>query len=400
MLGFDLTDEQKMAKQSAAEFAKRMAPKRDKILLDKDRNGYKDLHAEAWKGMAELGLFGCLIPEQYGGNGLGLLTETMMMEEIAGHGLGSPVIVTTTMDVCCLLKCASEPIKQKYLPKVASGEIMLSFALTEPDAGSNSVKIKTEAKRDGNVYRITGQKIFITGADWTDAMLLVARTVPYEEVVKQKKPRFYGLSLFMVDLKKTKGISMSKIPIHGFEGADQFVVFFDNAEVPAENLVYRENEGGMALFNSLNPERIVAAADALGMAEFAMRRAVDYAKQRKVFKDAPIGSYQAIQHPLAESRIQVEAARLLTYKAAWKYDQGAPPPEVGKWANMAKLSASDAAIKTVDAALETLGGYAFSEEYGIVHLWDMARILKTIPVSREMVLNYVGEHVLGLPKSY
>lgn len=400
MLGFEITEEQKMAKQAAQEFAKRLAPKRDKILIHKDKDGYRSLHEEAWKGMAELGLFGCLIPEQYGGNGLGLLTETMMMEEIASQGLGSPIIVTTTMDTCCLLRVGSEALKQKYLPKIASGELMLSFALTEPDAGSNSVRIKTEAKRDGNVYRLSGQKIFITGADWTDAMLVVARTTPYEETVKQKKPRFYGLSLFMVDLKKSKGITLSKIPIHGFEGADQFVVFFDNVEVPAENLVYKENEGGVALFNSLNPERIIAAADALGISEFAIRRAVDYARQRKVFKETPIGAYQAIQHPLAESRIHVEAARLLTYRAAWTYDKGAPVTEVGKWANMAKLAASDAAIKTVDAALETLGGYAFSEEYGIVHLWDMARILKTIPISREMVLNYVGEHVLGLPKSY
>lgn len=399
MLGFEVTEEQKMAKQASAEFAKRLAPKRDKILIEKDKDGYKNLHGEAWKGMAELGLFGCLIPEQYGGNGLGLLTETMMMEEIAGQGLGSPVIVTTTMDTCCLLKTASEAIKQKYLPKVASGDAMLAFALTEPDAGSNSVRIKTEAKKDGNVYRVTGQKIFITGADWADAMLLVARTIPYDTVAKQGKPRFYGLSLFMVDMK-SKGISLSKIPIHGFEGAEQFIIYMDNVEVPAENLVGKENEGGIALFNSLNPERIIAAADALGISEFAMRRAIQYAKQRKVFKDTPIGAYQAIQHPLAESRIQVEAARLLTYRAAWAYDQGAPPLEVGKWANMAKLSASDAAIKAVDNSLEALGGYAFSEEYGIVHLWDMARVLKTIPISREMILNFVGEHMLGLPKSY
>lgn len=400
MLGFDVSDEQKMAKQASAEFSRRLAPKRDKVLQTRDRDSYLQLHDEAWKGMAELGLFGCLIPEKYGGNGMGLLTETMMLEEIAAGGLGSPVIVTTTMDVCCLLRVGSEALKQKYLPKVASGELKLSFALTEPDAGSNSVRIKTEARKDGNVYRLTGQKIFITGADITDSMLVVARTVSYDDTVKQKKPRFHGISLFMVDLKKSKGITLSKIPIHGFEGSEQFVVFFDNVEVPAENLIYKENEGAMALFNSLNPERIVAAADALGISEFAMARAIQYAKQRKVFKDTPIGAYQAIQHPLAESRIDLEAARLLTYRAAWTYDKGAPPPEVGKWANMAKLAASDAAIKTVDRCMETLGGYAFSDEYGIAHLWNMARILKTIPISREMVLNFVGEHVLGLPKSY
>ncbi|MBI4361831.1 MAG: acyl-CoA dehydrogenase family protein [Euryarchaeota archaeon] len=399
MIDFTLTEEHKMVKKASSDFAKRLAPQRDKILLSKDHRQATDFLKEAWKGMGELGLLGCIIPEKYGGNNTGLMTMVMMTEEMSAQGVGTPIIVTTMMDVACLLRCASEGLKQKYLPPVAAGDMRLAFALTEPDAGSNAVKIKTEAKKDGNIYRITGQKIFITGADVADAMLLVTRTTSYEDTAKQGKPRFYGLTLFMVDMK-SKGITMSKIPIHGFEGAQQYVIYLDNVEVPASQLVGQENMGGIALFNSLNPERIIAAADAVGISEYALHRAVDYAKQRKVFKDTPIGAYQAIQHPLAESRIELEAARLLTYKAAWAWDQGLPPPEVGKWANMAKITASDMALKCVDRAIETLGGYAFSEEYGIIHLWDMARILKTIPVSRENVLNFVGEHVLGLPKSY
>jgi alkylation response protein AidB-like acyl-CoA dehydrogenase len=199
---------------------------------------------------------------------------------------------------------------------------------------------------------------------------------------------------------KTAGIEIRPIPTRGIEGAGQFTVHLDNVHVPADQLIGTENEGAKALFNSLNPERILAAATALGMSEYLIQTAVDYARQRCIFGDRTIASYQAIQHPLAEVKIQVEAARLLTYRAAWSFDQSHDPARIGMNANMAKFLAADTAIETCDHAIQTLGGNGFSEEYGNIYYWEAARLLKTAPISREMILNFVAEHVLDMPRSY
>jgi alkylation response protein AidB-like acyl-CoA dehydrogenase len=199
---------------------------------------------------------------------------------------------------------------------------------------------------------------------------------------------------------KSKGITMQEIPTRGIEGLNQYTIFFDDVHIPAENLIGEVDQGSMALFNSLNPERILAAATGLGMADFLVKKAVDYAKERKVFKDRPIGSYQGISHPLAEIKAQIEAARLMTYKAAWLFDQDEHPGVIGSQANMAKYLAAEVAIRACDQAIETLGGYGFSEEYGVIYFWEAARLLRTAPITKEMILNYIAEHVLGLPRSY
>jgi len=354
---------------------------------------------ELWQDYANVGLMGCLVPEEYGGNGAGLLALTYSFEEIVSQGFFPGLLLVTAMDTACLVKNASEQIKRDFLPKIVDGSCKLCFAVTEPDAGTNTFRIQTVARRHGDVYRINGQKVFITGVDVADYMLLVARTTTVEELKQQGKPKVHGLSLFLVDTK-AKGIEKTRIPVPLNEGLRQFQLFFDDVEVPADHLIGQEDNGAFVMFNSLNPERILTGAICAGMADAALKKAVAYAKERVVFGDKPIGSYQSIAHPLAEVRINLEAVRMMTYRAAAAYDQDLPPAEVGSLANMAKLLAADLAIRAADVAIEVHGGNGFSEEYGLIQLWNGARLLKTAPVSREMILNFVAEQDLGLPRSY
>lgn len=396
-LNFDLSEEQKILKKSIAEVIKKFEPRFDEFaeMIMKQRK----FPQEVWDAICETGLMGAIIPDKYGGSDMGLLSMTLALEEMAANGFGNAMFILTTMGACTILRNGSEEIKNRFLPEIASGKIKMSFALTEPDAGSNIFRIKTIAKKKDNFYRISGQKIFITGADVADYMLLVCRTISHEELKNQNMPKVYGLSLFVVDMK-TKGLEMSPIPTRGAEGSSQFTLYMENIEVPAENLIGEENMGSMVMFNSLNPERILTAATAVGLSENLIKKSVEYAKQRKVFQDKPIAYYQAIQHPLADAKIELEAVRLLTYKAAWAFDKGWHPGQVGTLANMAKYLGAELAIKTVDRAIETFGGYGFSEENVIIYYWEIARLFRTAPISKEMILNYISEHELGLPRSY
>lgn len=351
-----------------------------------------------WKAFADAGFMGCLIPEEYGGSAQGLLAFTIALETLNSHGFGSPLYVITAMDATCILNHGSAELKTRFLPGIASGELKFCYAHTEPDAGSNVFNTQTFAQRQGDEYVINGQKVFITAADVCDYMLLVTRTTSLEDAL-QSGNKAYGLSLFVVDTQAA-GIEKQYLPLQGLEGSKQFALYFDNVRVPAANLVGQENLGAQIIFDSLNPERILAAGMATGMVDFLLERATRYARERKVFGGKPIGAYQAVSHPLAEVKIQQEAARLLAYRSAWAYDQGMPPDVVGNYSNMAKLCSADVAIKAVDQAIETLGGYGFSEEYEIIHFWATARVLKTAPITREMILNFIAEHNLKLPRSY
>jgi alkylation response protein AidB-like acyl-CoA dehydrogenase len=251
----------------------------------------------------------------------------------------------------------------------------------------------------GDHYEITGSKVFITGVDAADYMLLVARTTPWQEVTARGLPKAHGFSLFVVPTD-APGLEKRRLPMRGIEGHNQFLLFFDRVRVPVEDRVGEEDGGAAALFNSLNPERILAAAGSCGTVAYLLRRACEYARERRVFGDRPIGAYQGLAHPLAEARIELDAVRLLTYRAAWAFDRGDPPEVVGTYANMAKFMAAELGIKAADRAIETLGGYGFSEEYEVIQAWEGARLLRTAPVSREMILNFVAEHVLELPRSY
>lgn len=396
-LDFVLADEHQMVRNTVKQMLQKWQPRRQE--LHELAYKHNEFPQELWDDFAEIGLLGCLVPEEYGGNNMGLLPLTLAFEEICSQGFSPGLLLVTAMDTGCILKNASEGIKRKFLPKIADGSWKLCFAVTEPNAGSNTFRVETVARRNGDGYVLNGQKIFITGVDVADYMLLVARTTTLDELEAQGKPKSHGLSLFLIDTK-SPGIDMQPIPVLATEGLTQFQLFLDDVEVPADHLVGEEDNGTMAMFTSLNPERILAAAICIGMAENAIRKAVDYACTRKVFKNTPIGAYQSIAHPLAEAKIGQEAARLMAYKAAWAFDQGINPAEVGTYANMAKFLAADVALKAVDAAIETHGGLGFAEETGLIYLWNGARLLKTAPVSREMILNYVSEWNLGLPRSY
>lgn len=360
---------------------------------------HKKFNYELWQEFADIGLLGALVPEEYGGTDTGLLALTLAFEDITALGFSPSLMLVTAMDTACILKNGSEEMKRKIVPDVVAGKTILVFAVTEPDAGSNTFRIQTVARREGDRYIMNGQKIFITGVEVADYVLVVARTTTREDVEKRGLPKAFGLSLFLVD-PKTKGIEKTPIPTVATEGVYQWQLFFNDVEVPAENLVGTEDQGVMAMFNSLNPERILVGAICCGMAQQAIDMAVSYAKERKVFRDTPIGAYQGVAHPLAEAKIMLEAARLLTYRAAWAFDQGMDPGVIGSYSNHAKLLAADVALKAVDASLETHGGMGFAEETGLANLWNGARVLKTAPLNREMILNYVAEQDLGLPRSY
>ena len=395
-LDFALSDEQKLIRNSVSEMLQQFIPRKQEFRKMGREGKFPE---ELWQAYADMGLMGCLVPEEYGGNNMGLLALALGFEELTSQSFSPGLLLVTGMDSACILKNGTEEQKQRFLPKIADGSMKLCFAVTEPNAGTNTFQVETLARKNGDTYVINGQKTFITGVDIADYMLLVVRTTTLAELAEQGKPKSHGMSLFLVDTK-SKGIEKTPIDIPLSDELNQFQLFFDDLEVPAENLLGKEDNGVMVMFNSLNPERILAATICTGMAEYALKKAVDYAKERKVFKDTPIGAYQSIAHPLAEVKIGLEAARLMAYKAAWAFDSGFEPMEVGTLANMAKFLAADLAMKAVDHAIETHGGLGFAEETGLINLWSGARLLKTAPVSREMILNYVAEWDLGLPRSY
>jgi alkylation response protein AidB-like acyl-CoA dehydrogenase len=380
-MDFALTEQQTLLKNTVADVLKPFEAKREQ--LQREIFTEKKFPRELWDAMAEIGVMGCLVPEEYEGNGMGLLPMAMAVDEMGARGLGNAMMVVTAMDTACIARNATEEVKRKFLPDIASGKSLFCFAITE----------------HGSTYKLSGQKVFITGADVADYVLGVARTTPYEELKEKGLSKHLGMSLFIVDTK-AKGLDMQTIPTRGIEGMTQWHLYFDDVEVPAENLVGEPDQGAAALFNSLNTERILAGAIAVGTSDYLIRRAVDYAKERKVFDDRPIGAYQAISHPLAELKAQTEAARLMTYQAAQAFDRDEDPADAGAKANMAKLLSADVAIHAADHAIETFGGYGFSEEYGIIYYWENMRLLRTAPVTKEMILNFIAERVLGLPRSY
>ncbi|MHB8377575.1 MAG: acyl-CoA dehydrogenase family protein [Dehalococcoidia bacterium] len=395
-MDFTLGEEHQLVRTSVRQMLQKYAPRRDEF---RRMNAERRFPQELWDDFARIGLLGCLVPEQYGGTNAGLLALTVAFEELTAQGFFPGLMLVTSMDAACIVRNGSEELKERFLPKIVAGELKLCFAVTEPNAGTNTFRVETAARRDGDVYRVSGQKVFITGVEQADYMLLVARTTSLRDLQAEGKPKSQGLSLFLVDTK-SPGLEKTLLPTPSNDGAGQWQLFFDDVAVPAANLVGEEGNGAMAMFNSLNPERILAAAICSGMTQQCLEKSVAYAKERRVFRDTPIGAYQSIAHPLAEAKIWHEAVRLMMYRAAWSFDRGLDPLEVGTQSNMAKFLAADLALKAVDAAIETHGGNGFSEDYGIIHLWFGARLFKTAPVSREMILNYISEWSLGLPRSY
>jgi len=348
---------------------------------------------ELWSAVAEAGFLGVNVPEEYGGGGGGITELAAVGEELAAAGC--PLLVIVVSPAICatiIAKFGTEEQKQRWLPGFATGELKMAFAITEPDAGSNSHNLSLTATQDGDLYRLNGSKYYISGVDECQAILVVTRSGVDPDTGRGR------LSLFVVDTD-TPGLDKQVLPVEITAPEKQFTLFFDNVEVEADRLIGAEGEGLRQVFFGLNPERILSASTANGIARYALGKASEYARTREVW-GTPIGRHQGIAHPLAKAKIEVELARLMTDKAAWLCDFAGDTPEAGEAANMAKYAAAEATLAALDQAIQTHGGNGMSSEYGLADLWGMARLLRIAPVSREMILNFVAQHSLDLPRSY
>ena len=354
--------------------------------------------SEVFKDLGDGGWFGLCIPEEYGGGGQGLLELAVANETLCASGgtAGSFFYVTTPgFGAMTITRHGTEEQKQRLLPGLATGSLQFCLALTEPDAGSNAIEISTAARRDGDDFLIKGQKVWISNVENADWMVAVTRTIPAAEA----QPRTNGFTLFLIDVKEALAagtLSYTPIPKMGSNILYSSQVFLDDVRVPAANVIGEVDRGFPVLWDVLNPERILAASGGVGSAEAALDVAVKYANERIVF-GRPIGANQSLQFPLAQVKAKAELARLMTYKAAWLFDQGRP---CGNEANVAKLTGAQAAWEAADAAFQTLGGMAYSKEYPIERMFRDARIGKNIPVAEQLVLAHIGTQMLGLPKSY
>lgn len=346
---------------------------------------------ELWAEAGKLGYLGVNLPEEYGGGGGGITELAIVLEELGAAG--SPLLMMVVSPAICgtvIARFGTDTQKRAWLPGLAAGTTKMAFGITEPDAGSNSHRLTTTARRDGDGWVLTGRKVFVSGVDVADATLVVGRTE--DARTGRLKP-----CLFIVG-RDTPGFSRRRISMELAAPEKQFELALDDVRLPADALVGDEDAGLLQLFAGLNPERVMTAAFAIGMGRYAVARAVDYARTREVW-DRPIGTHQAIAHPLAQAHIELELARLMTQKAAALYDAG-DDAGAGEAANMAKYAAGEAAVHAVDQAVHTLGGNGLTSEYGLASLITAARVARVAPVSREMILNYVSHQTLGLPKSY
>jgi len=385
-MDFRETAEQTMLRQAVAKIA---ADYGHDYFLAKAKAGEKT--TELWQAVSRAGFVGVNLPAEHGGGGMGISELAIVTEELAAHGC--PLLLLMVSPAICgtlLARFGTPAQRERWLPGIASGERKMVFAITEPDAGSNTHRLETVAARNGDGWRLSGRKYYISGVDEADAVLVVGRTGVEEGAGRGR------LSLFIVDTD-APGLDRAPIELHVSAPERQFFLFLDDVRVDGDRLLGEEGDGLRQVFHGLNPERIIGAAIGNGIARYALARAAAYAAQRRVW-DVPIGAHQGLAHPLAEAKIEVELARLMTQKAAWATDTGTPG--AGEAANMAKYAAAEAALHAVDTAIQVHGGNGFALEYGIADLWWIARVLRTAPVSREMILNYVAEHSLRLPRSY
>ena len=343
--------------------------------------------------LTEAGYLAALVPEEYGGSGLGVTDASIILEEVNRSGGNSGACHAQMYIMGTLLRHGSEEQKRRYLPKIATGELRLqAFAVTEPTTGTDTTKLKTTAVRQGDRYIVNGQKVFISRVEQSDLMMLLARTTPFEKVAKKSQ----GLSVFLVDLRQAIGHGVAVRPIHTMMNHHTNELFIDNLEVPAENLIGEEGNGFRYIIDGMNVERILIAAECIGDGYWFVDRARTYAKDRVVF-DRPIGQNQGVAFPIARAYVNVRAADLMRYDAAAKFDRG---EACGAEANMAKLLAADASWEAANAALQTYGGFGFASEYDIERKFRETRLMQVAPISTNLILSFVAEHVLGLPRSF
>ncbi|HEV7392864.1 MAG TPA: acyl-CoA dehydrogenase family protein [Burkholderiales bacterium] len=357
--------------------------------VDEER-GYPDAFVDA---LTQAGWLSALIPEEFGGSGLTLTQASVIMEEINRSGANSGAVHGQMYNMGTVLRHGSPEQKRKYLPKIATGELRLqSMAVTEPTAGTDTTKIKTTAVRKGDRYVINGQKVWTSRLQHSDLMIVLARTTPLEQVQKKSE----GMSIFLVDVRRASASSLVVKPIRNMVNHETNQIFFDELEVPAENLIGEEGRGFRYILDGLNAERILIAAECIGDGYWFIDRARAYANERVVF-DRPIGKNQGIQFPIARAYVNVEAANLMRYKAAALFDAHR---QCGAEANMAKLLAADASWEAANVCLQTHGGFGFAAEYDVERKFRETRLYQVAPISTNLILSYIGEHVLGMPRSF
>lgn len=354
------------------------------------KRGYPEQFVDA---LIKAGWLAAMIPEEYGGSGLGLGAASVIMEEINRCGGNSGAVHGQMYNMGTLLRNGSAEQKARYLPRIAAGELRIqSMAVTEPTAGTDTTKIKTAAIRRGDRYIVNGQKVWISRVQHSDLMILLARTTALAEVAKKSE----GMSVFIVDVKEAMTHGMSVRPIPNMVNHETNELFFDNLEIPAENLIGEEGRGFRYILDGLNAERTLIAAECIGDGYWFIERASSYAAERRVF-DRPIGQNQGIQFPIAESYIEVEAANLMRFKAAALFDANAP---CGAEANMAKYLAAKASWEAANVCVQTHGGFGFACEYDIERKFRETRLYQVAPISTNMIFSYVAEHLLGMPRSF
>jgi alkylation response protein AidB-like acyl-CoA dehydrogenase len=349
---------------------------------------------ELWREAGQLGFIGVNLPEEFGGGGAGMYELALVMEELSAGGCPLlMMVVSPAINGTIIAKFGTDDQKQRWVPGIADGSITMAFAITEPDAGSNSHRITTTARRDGSDWILSGQKVWISGLDQAEYVLVVSRAFT-EGVAKSESLR---PALFIVPTD-APGFSFTKIPMELTMPESQFQVFIDEVRLPSDALVGAEDAAIAQLFAGLNPERIMGAASAVGMGRLALNKATDYVKTRQVWK-TPIGAHQGIAHPLAQNHIELELAKLMMQKAATLYDAG-DDMGAAESANMAKYAAGEASTRAVDQAVQSMGGNGLSQEYGVAAMMVGSRLSRIAPVSREMILNFIAQTSLGLPRSY
>jgi acyl-CoA dehydrogenase len=357
--------------------------------LDRER-GYPTEFVEA---LTNAGFLAALIPEEYGGSGLKMNAAIAIMEEIQANGCNGAACHAQMYVMGTVLRHGNAEQKQKYLPAIARGELRLqAFGVTEPTSGTDTLSLRTTATRDGDHYVVDGQKIWTSRVEHSDLMLLLARTTPRERA----KRRTEGLSVFLVDLREAKGRGLTIRPIRTIMNHATTEVFFDGVRVPAENLIGQEGQGFRYILSGMNAERILIAAECIGDAKWFIARASGYAKERSVF-GRPIGQNQGVQFPIARAYAQMRAAELMVHEAAGRYESGR---DCGAEANMAKLLAADASWAAADMCVQTFGGFGFAEEFDVERKFRETRLYQVAPISTNLILSYLAEHVLGLPRSY
>ena len=352
---------------------------------------------ELWTKLGEAGFIGVNIPAEYGGGGGGLTELALVCEELGAQG--TPLlllVVSAAISAEVITRFGTDEQRATWLPGLAAGTTKVVFAITEPDAGSNTHRLSTTATQDGDQWVLRGTKYYISGVDEADAVLVVARTGPAASGTSPGgSDSGTSLSLFLVPTD-SPGLERQVLPVDLLLPEKQFTLHFDDVRVGPGALIGQAGEGFRQVFHGLNPERITGAAQCVGIARYVLATAARYARERQVW-DAPIGTHQGVAHPLARAKIDTELAALMIRKACWQHDHGEP---AGEAANMAKYAAAEAAIAAADAAMQTHGGNGFATEYGLLPYWGSARLLRVAPVNREMILNYVAQHSLGLPRSY